>query len=63
MKNFTRSLMFVAVLLFCVTNCKQKQSDKEPENYSTVEEKPMFNGGDASKFATWVFGQIKYRYY
>ena len=60
MKNFTRSLMFVAVLLFCVTNCKQKQSDKEPENYSTVEEKPMFNGGDASKFATWVFGQIKY---
>lgn len=60
MKNFTRSLMFVAVLLFCVTACKLNQSNKEPENYSTVEEKPMFNGRDAGEFATWVFGQIKY---
>ena len=60
MKNVTNFLMTVAVVLFCVTACKQNQSNKEPENYSTVEQKPMFDGGDASKFATWVFGQIKY---
>ena len=60
MKNFARALMFVAVLLVCATACKQNQTTKEPESYSSVEQKPMFNGEDAGKFATWVFGQIKY---
>ena len=60
MKNFARALMFVAVLLVCATACKQNQTNKEPESYSSVEQKPMFNGEDAGKFATWVFGQIKY---
>jgi TonB family protein len=60
MKNFVRALMFVAVLLTCGTACKQNQTNQEPENYSSVEQKPMFNGEDAGKFATWVFGQIKY---
>ena len=60
MKNFVRALMFVAVLLACGTACKQNQTNQEPENYSSVEQKPMFNGEDAGKFATWVFGQIKY---
>ena len=60
MKNFARALMFVAVLLLCGTACKQTQNNQEPENYSSVEQKPMFNGEDAGKFATWVFGQIKY---
>ena len=60
MKNFARALMFVAVLLVCGTACNQSQSNKEPESYSSVEQKPMFNGEDAGKFAGWVFGQIKY---
>ena len=60
MKNFAKALMFVAVLLVCGTACKQNQTVKEPESYSSVEQKPMFNGEDAGKFATWVFGQIKY---
>ena len=60
MRNFARALMFVAVLLVCGTACKQNQTNQEPENYSSVEQKPMFNGEDAGKFATWVFGQIKY---
>ena len=60
MKNFARSLMFVAVLLVCGTACNQNQSSKEPEHYATVEQKPMFNGEDAGKFGAWVFGQIKY---
>ena len=36
------------------------QSNKEPENYATVEQKPMFNGEDAGKFGLWVFDNIKY---
>ena len=60
MKNFARSLMFVAVLLVCGTACNQNQSNKEPEHYATVEQKPMFNGEDAGKFGLWVFDQIKY---
>ena len=60
MKNFARSLMFVAVLLVCGTACNQNQSSKEPEHYATVEQKPMFNGEDAGKFGLWVFDQIKY---
>ncbi len=60
MKNFVRSLMFVAVLLVCGTACNQNQSNKEPEHYATVEQKPMFNGEDAGKFGLWVFDQIKY---
>lgn len=60
MKNFAKSLMFVAVLLVCGTACNQNQSNKEPEHYATVEQKPMFNGEDAGKFGLWVFDQIKY---
>ena len=60
MKNFAKMLMFVAVLLVCGTACNQNQSNKEPEHYATVEQKPMFNGEDAGKFGAWVFGQIKY---
>ena len=60
MKNFARSLMFVAVLLVCGTACNRNQSNKEPEHYATVEQKPMFNGEDAGKFGLWVFDQIKY---
>ena len=60
MKKFAKSLMIVAVLLVCGTACNQSQSNKEPESYATVEQKPMFNGEDAGKFANWVFGQIKY---
>ena len=60
MKKFAKMLMLVAVLLVCGTACNRNQSNKEPENYATVEQKPMFNGEDAGKFATWVFGQIKY---
>ena len=60
MKNFVRALMFVAVLLACGTACKQNQTNQEPENYSSVEQKPMFNGEDAGKFAFWVFDNIKY---
>ena len=52
--------MFVAVLLVCGTACNQNQSNKEPEHYATVEQKPMFNGEDAGKFGLWVFDQIKY---
>lgn len=52
--------MFVAVLLVCGTACNRNQSNKEPENYATVEQKPMFNGEDAGKFAFWVFDNIKY---
>ena len=60
MKNFAKSLMFIAVLLVCGTACNQNQSNKEPEHYATVEQKPMFNGEDAGKFGLWVFDQIKY---
>ena len=60
MKNFAKILMFVAVLLVCGTACNQNQSNKEPENYATVEQKPMFNGEDAGKFTLWVFDHIKY---
>ena len=60
MKNFAKSLMFIAVLLVCGTACNQSQSNKEPEHYATVEQKPMFNGEDAGKFGLWVFDQIKY---
>ena len=60
MKNFAKSLMIVAVLLVCGTACNQSQSNKEPESYATVEQKPMFNGEDAGKFGLWVFDQIKY---
>ena len=60
MKNFARALMFVAVLLVCGTACNQNQSNKEPEHYATVEQKPMFNGEDAGKFTLWAFDQIKY---
>lgn len=60
MKNFTKMLMLVAVLLVCGTACNRNQSNKEPENYATVEQKPMFNGEDAGKFAFWVFDNIKY---
>lgn len=52
--------MFVAVLLVCGTACNRNQSNKEPEHYATVEQKPMFNGEDAGKFGLWVFDQIKY---
>ena len=52
--------MFVAVLLVCGTACNRNQSNKEPEDYATVEQKPMFNGEDAGKFGLWVFDQIKY---
>ena len=60
MKKFAKSLMIVAVLLVCGTACNQSQSNKEPESYATVEQKPMFNGEDAGKFGLWVFDQIKY---
>ncbi len=60
MKNFAKMLMLVAVLLVCGTACNRNQSNKEPENYATVEQKPMFNGEDAGKFAFWVFDNIKY---
>ena len=60
MKKFAKSLMIVAVLLVCGTACNQSQSNKEPEHYATVEQKPMFNGEDAGKFGLWVFDQIKY---
>ena len=60
MKNFAKMLMLVAVLLVCGTACNRNQSNKEPENYATVEQKPMFNGEDAGKFGLWVFDQIKY---
>lgn len=60
MKNFAKMLMFVAVLLVCGTACNRNQSNKEPEHYATVEQKPMFNGEDAGKFGLWVFDQIKY---
>ena len=60
MKNFAKSLMFVAVLLVCGTACNQNQTSKEPMHYATVEQKPMFNGEDAGKFTFWVFDQIKY---
>ena len=60
MKNFAKMLMFVAVLLVCGTACNRNQSNKEPENYATVEQKPMFNGEDAGKFGLWVFDNIKY---
>lgn len=60
MKNFVRAFMFVAVLLVCGTACNRNQSNKEPEHYATVEQKPMFNGEDAGKFGLWVFDQIKY---
>ena len=59
MKNFAKMLMLVAVLLVCGTACNRNQSNKEPENYATVEQKPMFNGEDAGKFAFWVFDNIK----
>lgn len=58
MKNFARALMFLAVLLVCGTACNQ--SNNQPLNYSSVDQKPMFNGEDAGKFGVWVFGQIKY---
>ena len=60
MKNFAKMLMFVAVLLVCGTACNRNQSNKAPEHYATVEQKPMFNGEDAGKFGFWVFDQIKY---
>ncbi len=60
MKNFAKMLMLVAVLLVCGTACNRNQSNKEPENYATVEQKPMFNGEDAGKFGLWVFDNIKY---
>ena len=60
MKNFAKMLMFVAVLLVCGTACNRNQSNKEPEHYATVEQKPMFNGEDAGKFGLWVFDNIKY---
>ena len=60
MRNFARAFMFVVVLLVCGTACNRNQSNKEPEHYATVEQKPMFNGEDAGKFGLWVFDQIKY---
>jgi TonB family protein len=60
MKNFAKMLMFVAVLLVCGTACNRNQSNKAPEHYATVEQKPMFNGEDAGKFGLWVFDNIKY---
>ena len=48
MKNFARALMFLAVLLVCGTACNQ--SNNQPLNYSSVDQKPMFNGEDAGKF-------------
>ena len=58
MKNFARALMFLAVLLVCGTACNQ--SNNQPLSYSSVDQKPMFNGEDVGKFGGWVFGQIKY---
>ena len=59
MKNFARVLMFLAVLLVCGTACNQSNNN-QPLSYSSVDQKPMFNGEDAGKFGEWVFGQIKY---
>ena len=59
MKNFARALMFLAVLLVCGTACNQSNNN-QPLSYSSVDQKPMFNGEDAGKFGGWVFGQIKY---
>ena len=59
MKNFAKMLMFVAVLLVCGTACNRNQSNKAPEHYATVEQKPMFNGEDAGKFGLWVFDNKK----
>ena len=61
MKKFARTLMFVAVLLFCGTACVQNGNKvSDPHNFAEVDKKPMFNGQEAGKFGLWVFDQIKY---
>lgn len=63
MKSFARTFMFVAVLLLCGMVQAQAQNQKSEEKsvqFAIVDDKPMFRGGEASKFALWVSEQVKY---
>jgi len=61
MKNFVKVFMFVAVLMLCgMANAQNQKDGKKAVQFAEVDEKPMFQGAEASQFTLWVFGQIKY---
>ncbi|MBQ7773040.1 MAG: energy transducer TonB [Bacteroidales bacterium] len=55
-------VMFVAALFLLAGGMAHAQEGPQNvgANYAMVDEKPMFQGGDAGKFSLWVFSQIKY---
>ena len=56
MKKIIR-LLLVAIALLAGA---QLYAQTESISFTQVDEKPMFQGSEASAFSSWVFGQIKY---
>lgn len=42
------------------TETKAEAAAPESFAFDAVEQKPMFNGGDANEFAKWVYSQLEY---
>ena len=61
-----RFLLLLGLSLSCVLSYAQTQNletapvPEEKLQYQDVDEKPMFNGGDANQFALWVGQNIVY---
>ena len=52
----------LAVVMFACNPSKKNKGTTEQEAvpYSTIEQKPTFNGGDAAAFSVWVNSQLQY---
>lgn len=50
----------VSLLISTVLLAQNTSGNNETTPFNLVDEKPMFQGAEASKFSLWVFSQIKY---
>ncbi len=61
MKKFLTIFTAIASLFVSANLFSQNTvGNKETVPFGSVDKKPMFQGGEASKFSLWVFSQIKY---
>lgn len=59
-KSLDDSQMEIPIMDYIPQSVQDEEVDEAPVPFFAVEEKPLFNGGDANEFSKWVNSNLKY---
>lgn len=59
-KSLDDSQMEIPIMDYIPQSVQDEEVDETPVPFFAVEEKPLFNGGDANEFSKWVNSNLKY---